>query len=233
MKFTTSAIATLRAPGKARSYSFGPLFNPPAAFRLARRSSCQINDMGQPRAIAGEIATIRQQMRADIAAAREQMKKSFQQPWYQVVDNGEQFQISLDVPGVKASDIKVDLEEDGKVLSLNGHRSISREGDMYSSSFSRRFYLDPSLDTNNLTANLQNGVLTVTAPKDLKKIEEATKSIPVTEMASEEETNSTTIQKSAESHDTIPNNISNEKEEGEAGQDTINLDKKDKEKIEK
>jgi HSP20 family protein len=179
--------------------------------------------------IASDLAAARQQMRSDMIAARQQM--NIMKPAYQMFDNGEQFQISLDVPGVKASDIQVKLEEDGKVLSLSGSRKVVREGGTYSSSFSRRFTLDPSLDTDHLTANLQNGVLTVSAPKDLKKTEETIKSIPVTEIGNakvkeigtEEETPNPTIQATEESTDTI---ISTKQEEDAAEVDTIDLDEK-------
>merc|ERR1712179_809956 len=80
-------------------------------------------------------------------------------------------------------------EDDGKVLKLSGVRSFSKGDGTYSSTFSRSFQLDPSLDTDNLTANLYNGVLTVSAPKHLKKVEETVKSIPVTEFALDAGTN--------------------------------------------
>merc|ERR1712154_588339 len=104
-------------------------------------------------------AAVRQLMRDDFVAARQKMENTLLQPGYQMFDNGEQFQISLDVPGVKASDIKVDLEEDGKILSLSGFRTVvvKQGGSSSTSSFSRRFSLDPTLDTDNITANLQNG----------------------------------------------------------------------------
>eukprot|EP00547_Thalassionema_nitzschioides_P005057 CAMPEP_0194209494 /NCGR_PEP_ID=MMETSP0156-20130528/7603_1 /TAXON_ID=33649 /ORGANISM="Thalassionema nitzschioides, Strain L26-B" /LENGTH=234 /DNA_ID=CAMNT_0038936681 /DNA_START=245 /DNA_END=949 /DNA_ORIENTATION=- len=233
MKFTTPAIALLSAPALASGYNLGPsslFFSPTPSFRLATRSSpCRNNvDCGMG-SIASDLAAARQQMRSDMVAARQQM--NIMKPAYQMFDNGEQFQISLDVPGVKASDIQVKLEEDGKVLSLSGSRKVVREGGTYSSSFSRRFTLDPSLDTDHLTANLQNGVLTVSAPKDLKKTEETIKSIPVTEIGNaeveeigtEEETPNPTIHASEESTDTI---MSTEQEEDAAEVDTIDLDEK-------
>ena len=36
------------------------------------------------------------------------------------------------------------------------------------------------MDSEKISASLENGILTVTAPKDLKKIEEAAKTIPIT-----------------------------------------------------
>merc|ERR1712070_1311905 len=133
----------------------------------------------------------------------------------------------------------------GKVLSLSGSRNMSRKGGTYSSSFSRRFSLDPSLDTDHLTANLQNGVLTVSAPKNLKKIEESIKSIPVTEIDAveaenhdttikasknengmEDETDDNTLQMSEENSDMTSSTVS--AKDG-AEEDTVDLDEKQSE----
>merc|ERR1719222_279563 len=111
---------------------------------------------------------------------------------YQVVEDDEKFQLSLDVPGVKLSDIQVNLnkKEDGyDVLSISGSRSIvdTEKGSKHSSTFAKSFYLDPTVEGEKITANLQNGVLVVSAPKHItKKIEESVKSIPITEIAQDE-----------------------------------------------
>ena len=119
--------------------------------------------------------------------AMEKFRESAQgySPRYQIVDNEEKFQVSLDVPGVKAEDIKISLEEDGKFLTLSGSREMSKEGYSFSSKFSQSFFLDPTIDNEKFTASLQSGVLTVSAPKDVKKIEEAIKQIPITEIKDE------------------------------------------------
>merc|ERR1712232_305249 len=80
-------------------------------------------------------------MISEFEEASKRMRYAFRQhrSGYQMIDNVHQFQISLDVPGVKASDIQVNLEEDGTVLCLAGSRSIAGEGRSYSSNFSRKF----------------------------------------------------------------------------------------------
>ncbi|KAK1746991.1 hypothetical protein QTG54_002335, partial [Skeletonema marinoi] len=47
-------------------------------------------------------------------------------PRYEVSENSKQFRLAVDVPGVKANDIKVDLERDGRVLHMTGHRRLKR-----------------------------------------------------------------------------------------------------------
>merc|ERR1712232_1325208 len=45
--------------------------------------------------------------------------------------------------------------------------------------FSKTFSLDKTVDEEKLTATVKNGILTVSAPKDLKKLEENIRRIPV------------------------------------------------------
>jgi HSP20 family molecular chaperone IbpA len=75
-------------------------------------------------------------------------------------------QLSLDLPGVKASDLRVNV--DNQVLTISGNRTFARGNQTSSVGFSRQFALDVTVDTSNLTANLADGVLTVSAPKVAK-----------------------------------------------------------------
>ena len=101
-------------------------------------------------------------------------------PRYEINDGEDAFQVALDVPGVKASDIDVSVEED--ILTVKGQREIGGEVRKFSKSFS----IDPSVDTDKITAQLNNGVLVLTAPKDIKKVEENIKKIPVMQVADED-----------------------------------------------
>jgi len=116
------------------------------------------------------------------------MNRAFRQssPRFELTNTADKFEIAVDVPGVKASDINVNIEKDGQILTLSGHRETKKEGFQYSSRFSQSFALDGAVDPEKLTANLHNGVLVVSAPKDLKRIEESVKKIPITEHALEQ-----------------------------------------------
>ena len=96
-------------------------------------------------------------------------------PRYEITNNDENFQVAIDFPGFKTSDINVNIEEDGQVLAITGTRKTSN----FESKFSKKFFLDPAVDTDNLSAVIENGVLTVSAPKDLKKIDEKNRNIPI------------------------------------------------------
>merc|ERR1712176_1402098 len=91
---------------------------------------------------------------------------------------------TLDVPGVKEEDIDIKLD-DGQ-LTIEGHRIMASESSRYSSRFSRSFSLDPSVDADGITATLKNGVLVVTAPKDLAKLEDKIRRIPITNGSADE-----------------------------------------------
>ena len=112
-------------------------------------------------------------------------QSSVSSPRYEIVNNDEKFQLAVAVPGVKMEDLSVNLEDN--VLTVSGHRG-ERSGDdstansySFTSKFSQSFSLsDPSIDLEKFSATLENGVLLVTAPKDMKKLEENIRTIPIT-----------------------------------------------------
>ena len=102
-------------------------------------------------------------------------------PHYQITDDDTKFAVAVDVPGVKMDDIHVSLEHDNSVLSISGGREVSGESYNFTSKFSQSFSLDPSVDVGTIEANLKDGVLVVSAAKDLKRLEQSVKKIPITE----------------------------------------------------
>merc|ERR1712232_1385612 len=97
---------------------------------------------------------------------------------YELIDNNEKFELKVDVPGVKEEDIDIKLD-DGK-LTIEGQRMATSETSEFTSKFSKTFSLDPTVDVDQFSANLKNGVLIVFAPKDLAKLEENIRRIPIT-----------------------------------------------------
>merc|ERR1711959_875036 len=96
---------------------------------------------------------------------------------YELVDNNEKFELTVDVPGVKEEDIDIKLEEN--LLTVQGQRTASSESSQFTSKFSKTFSLDQTVGVDKFTASLKNGVLTVSAPKDAEKLEENVRRIPV------------------------------------------------------
>ena len=101
-------------------------------------------------------------------------------PRYEVSENSKQFRLAVDVPGVKADDIKVDLEHNGRVLHMAGHRKVEKDNSYEEYKFEKRFTLGNDLDTSKLTANLSDGVLVLTAPKKEKEEPKST-TVPITQ----------------------------------------------------
>lgn len=105
-------------------------------------------------------------------------------PSYEVTENDQEFQLSIDVPGIKAPDLHVELEQGGRVLKVSGGRKIRQtlpDGSITSSEskFEKMFTIDRNVDTSQITANLSDGVLVVTAPKDPKHTE--IRQVPIVE----------------------------------------------------
>ncbi|KAL0539476.1 hypothetical protein IC582_023690 [Cucumis melo] len=84
-----------------------------------------------------------------------------------------------DLPGIKKEEVKVEVEE-GRVLQISGERSKEQEEknekwhriERSSGKFMRRLRLPENAKVEEVKANMENGVLTVTVPKmEVKKPE--------------------------------------------------------------
>jgi HSP20 family molecular chaperone IbpA len=83
-----------------------------------------------------------------------------------IKNHDDHIEFSLDVPGVKIDDLSVKVENG--VMTVSGLRSIGIRSD--SPVYKRRqvlhrFEIDDRVDSENVTANLLNGVLTISLPK--------------------------------------------------------------------
>ncbi len=78
-----------------------------------------------------------------------------------------------DVPGLKKEEVKVEVE-DGRILQISGQRSREMEEktdtwhrvERSQGSFMRRFRLPEDAKVDEVKAAMENGVLTVTVPKE-------------------------------------------------------------------
>ena len=83
--------------------------------------------------------------------------------------HGDQFMVHFDLPGADPSSIELTVEKN--VLTVKAERRWQRgEGDEIlvaerpQGSFSRQLFLGETLDTDNIQANYENGVLSLTIP---------------------------------------------------------------------
>ena len=103
-------------------------------------------------------------------------------PKCDISSDDKKVHVMLDVPGVKLSNINVNLEND-KLLHITGHRKTKGEdGSTSELKFDKRYNFGEDLiDTSKIVANLSDGVLRVsldklpsaksTFPKNIKKID--------------------------------------------------------------
>lgn len=105
-------------------------------------------------------------------------------PGYEIHETENEYTIAVDVPGIKAADMTVDLENGGKVLKIAGGRKVVREGGTSETKFEKRFTIGSNIDANELKANLADGVLVLKTPK--RKEENHVRKIAITEGPVEE-----------------------------------------------
>ena len=85
-------------------------------------------------------------------------------------DNGSSFALRLDVPGLSEKELKLTLADD--VLTVSGRREVDApEGysvhrqERAPYEFSRSYALPSKVDSEKVSATLENGVLTITLEK--------------------------------------------------------------------
>lgn len=99
---------------------------------------------------------------------------------YGITQDDKQLRIVVDVPGAKASDISLQLEEDGRLLRISSETKSEHEGISVRSHFERSFTLSRDIDTSNMAGSIDNGVLTISAPR-YEEAKETTRRIDVPE----------------------------------------------------
>nr|XP_027109657.1 17.5 kDa class I heat shock protein-like [Coffea arabica] len=81
-----------------------------------------------------------------------------------------------DLPGIKKEEVKVEVEDD-RVLQIRGERNVEKEDkndtwhrvERSSGQFMRRFRLPENAKMDQIKAAMENGVLTITIPKEEAK----------------------------------------------------------------
>ena len=92
-------------------------------------------------------------------------------PAIDVAEDPDKITLTADLPGLRQEEIDIQIEKD--VLTLKGERNLKREGagDHYrryeraAGSFVRAFTLPKSVDAENVSAAMKDGVLTLVLPK--------------------------------------------------------------------
>lgn len=100
-----------------------------------------------------------------------------------ILEEDDKYVVTSEVPGVDKKNIKIDVSDNTLVININ-KKSDKKEAktnylvkEISESNVSRSFYLD-DMDENNVTAKMDNGILTITVLKN-KEIKSGTKKIMI------------------------------------------------------
>lgn len=102
-------------------------------------------------------------------------------PSVEMTETGKAYKLSVEVPGMEATDI--DMQVDDNAIVISGEKKDQREEQETSYSYSERSYgaferrieLPKDADAKSIKAKVRNGVLQVTVPKDLKAAKSKTR----------------------------------------------------------
>ena len=102
-------------------------------------------------------------------------------PRYEIMEGEDDWKVAVDVPGLRSDDVKVEFNSGSNTLRLSGGKKKEEEGSTYESHFEKHFRLGNNVDVEGVTANVADGVLIVTLPKDEQFMD--VRSIPVSSEA--------------------------------------------------
>lgn len=90
-------------------------------------------------------------------------------PAIDLQEKPDAFMVTVDLPGIKREDIKVDFSDN--VLTISGERTReTKEGEKYTEKsygrFMRSFSLPTKVTSEKIDAKFENGVLRLTLPKE-------------------------------------------------------------------
>ena len=100
-----------------------------------------------------------------------------------IMENADNYQVTSEIPGVSKENIKIDVADNTLTIRVNKKKEDKDEKKNYlvkeisESSLSRSFYLD-EMDENNITAKMDNGILTITVGK-VKEVKPQTRRISI------------------------------------------------------
>ncbi|MEP6821749.1 MAG: Hsp20/alpha crystallin family protein [Chthoniobacterales bacterium] len=113
--------------------------------------------------------TIVRENRTEGSANGQQANENFVSPRATVLENGDGYTLQVEMPGVSKEGLEMWVENNE--LTIVGRRSMPAiEGTMIHresrrENFRRAFELDPSIDTGNVSAKIDQGVVTLNLPK--------------------------------------------------------------------
>ena len=84
---------------------------------------------------------------------------------YEIFQDEKQMQIKVNLPGIEPTGINLQVDEENRMLKISGEMNRDEDGMTVRSNFERSFSLNPDIDVSTVSAQFDNGVLSITAPK--------------------------------------------------------------------
>lgn len=107
----------------------------------------------------------------DALVSRLFSESNFWTPSTDIVETENELRLSLDVPGMKKEDIKIELPGNN-TLKIQGERKFeTQEGakvarqERFHGNFTRTFALPNTVDVSKISASYQDGILEIVVPK--------------------------------------------------------------------
>jgi len=106
-------------------------------------------------------------------------------PPVNVEETEKEFQVSLAAPGLKKEDFNIEIKDNSLVISSETSDSSEEKDENYTrkefsfSSFQRSFWLPENVNTNNIKASYEDGLLKISVPKLKVEKAEVSKKIEV------------------------------------------------------
>jgi HSP20 family protein len=120
------------------------------------------NSNWSPTAFASELFEEVDRMFGDIGRTNAAYDERSFDPVCEISENDQHYLMSVDLPGMKKSDIKIEMND--KVLTVSGERKREVTGKSYGF-FKRSFHLPTTVDAEKIEARYEDGVLELYLPK--------------------------------------------------------------------
>lgn len=90
-------------------------------------------------------------------------------PTYDVIENDKEFIVELMLAGIKKEDISIENEKNQLIIKAERKKSSDVEynrKEIYTGSYQKTFKLPEDIDSTNITASMEDGILKILIPKE-------------------------------------------------------------------
>jgi len=104
-----------------------------------------------------------------------------------IEEKDDSFEMNIELPDIKKEDVKISLNEGNLVVeAVKNEKIVDKEAkrnflkkERYFGSYSRSYYLGENIKEEDISAKMENGLLTITVKKPLKEEDNSVKYINI------------------------------------------------------